>query len=521
MTPDLVIRNGTVLDGTGDAPFSADVAVSEGRIAACGSIPRGARELDATDCYVAPGFIDIHSHSDFTLLVDPRAVSALYQGVTLEVVGNCGHGCFPIIDATLAADAIYGYSLAIPLTWRTAPEYFERIAAARPGVNVISLVPNGQLRLAVLGATDRQARPEEMRRMLELLEGSLEAGAWGLSTGLEYAQECASTEADIVRMCRVVAKSGRLYATHTRQRDEGAPAAVAEAIRTAQQSGVRLQVSHLLPRGGADEGDQCIELIEKAHDDGLDVGFDMHTRTFAMTHLHAALPAWALAPAEDRIKTLRDPVARERLRSHRSMVSAGGWSRVVLLGNGVWPQYSHVDIATIAQERGQHPLHAICDLLLGAGEELNQLMVKIPCYTEAQQQHVFAHPLCAPGSDATTLAPTGPLSESTFLGAYSWAAWFYSFMVRKHGLLSPAEAVRRLSGLPASRLGLDDRGVIRPGARADVVVFRPESYGERATALEPNRLADGVEHVLVNGIATLVDGELTGDRAGVVIRHTG
>jgi N-acyl-D-amino-acid deacylase len=264
-----------------------------------------------------------------------------------------------------------------------------------------------------------------------------------------------------------------------------------------------------------------VELVGRASEEGLDVGFDMHTRTFAMTHLHAALPAWALAPAEQRAGTLRDPAARDRMRTHRSIISAGGWSRVILLGNGVWPQYSNLDIATVASSRGQEPFDAICELLLGAGDEMHQLMVKIPCYTEAQQQDVFAHPLCTPGSDATTLAPTGPLGDSTFLGAYTWAAWFYRFMVREHGLLSPAEAVRRLSGLPAGRLGLSDRGVIRPGARADVVVFDPERYGERGTTVDPNRLADGVRHVLVNGVAGLVDGELTGERAGAVIRRAG
>jgi N-acyl-D-aspartate/D-glutamate deacylase len=519
VTPDLVIRNGTVLDGTGADPFPADVAIAGGRIEACGAVgPTDARELDAAGCYVAPGFIDIHSHSDFTLLVDPRAVSALHQGVTLEVVGNCGHGCFPIADAALASDAIYGYSRAVPLTWKTAGEYFQRLEAARPAVNLIALVPNGQLRLAALGATDRAATPEELGRMLALLEESLEAGAWGLSTGLEYAHESATTEAEIVRLCRTVADAGGLYSTHTRKRDEGAPMAVAEAIRTARESGVRLQVSHLLPRGGEAEGDRCVDLLDAAAGDGLDVGFDMHTRTFAMTHLHASLPAWALA---NRAEALADPAARARMRSHRSIISAGGWSRVVLLANRVWPQYAGLDISTIARERAQDPFDAVCDLLLGAADEPHELIVEIPCYTEAQQERVFSHPLCAPGSDATTLAPTGPLAGATFPGAYSWAAWFYAFMVRERGLLSPAEAVRRLTGLPAERLGLTDRGQIREGARADVVVFDPKRYAERATTREPNRLADGVVHVLVNGVASLIDGRLTSERAGSVIRLAG
>jgi len=513
----LLIRNGTVYDGTGAEGRVADVAIEDGRVAGIGQLEAEADVIDAAGLAVAPGFIDIHSHSDYTLLIDPRAVSAIHQGVTTEVVGNCGFGCFPIRDPAVARRAIYGYSDELPVTWSSAGEYFERLEAARPAVNVLSLVPNGQLRIATLGVVDRPADTRELAEMQTLLHESLDAGAWGYSTGLEYAQEQGATEEELTAL----AGNAPFYATHTRRRDDGAADAVAEAIRTGDRAGVRLQVSHLVPRNGIAESRRCIELVEAARDRGQDVAFDMHTRRFGLTNLYAALPPWALAAETGELAALlRDPAKRDEMRSHRSILSAGNdWSRVVLLDSEAWPEYGRRDLASIAAERGQAPLDAVYDLLLGDVEELHRLMVIIHAYSEDQQREAFAHPLCVPGSDATTLAPDGSLAHSFFHGAYTWASWFWRFMVRDEGLLAPAEAVHRLTGRPAERIGLSDRGVLREGARADVVVFDAERFSERGTVFEPNLLADGMKHVVVNGVQTLRDGRLTGERGGMVLRR--
>jgi N-acyl-D-amino-acid deacylase len=523
MAADVVIRGGTVVDGTGAAPMRADVVVEGGRVTSIGTVQGSmdAEELEATGLLVAPGFIDIHSHSDYTLLVDPRARSAIHQGVTLEVVGNCGHCCFPVRDPELARTAIYGYSDSVPLTWSTASGYFDRLEEARPAVNVLSLVPNGQLRLSAVGLADRPATPDEARTMARDLEQALEEGAWGYSTGLEYAAESAVPPEEIERLCRTVARHDALYATHTRRRDEGAAEAVEEALVTAERAASRLQVSHLIPRSGEQEGERCLQAVRAARERGLDVAFDMHTRLFGFTWLATVLPAWAAAGTHDAIAaTLRDPAARERMKSHRSILSAGGdWARVVLLDNAVWPEYGRRDLASIAAERGQDPLDSVYDLLAKDVGALQEMMVIIRCHSERQQRETFVDPLCMPGSDATTLAPDGPLADSFFHGAYTWAAWFHRFMVRDERLLTSADAVRRLTSLPAQRLGLRDRGVLRPGAFADVAVFDPERFVERGTTFEPNRLASGVEHVVVNGTVTLRHGEPTGARAGHVLRR--
>jgi N-acyl-D-aspartate/D-glutamate deacylase len=518
---DLVVRNGTILDGTGREPYRADVELSDGRIRRIGEIEPGPPDLDASGRFVAPGFVDIHSHSDYTLLVDPRAVSAIHQGVTLEVVGNCGHGCFPIRDEATAARAIYGHSQAVPVTWRDAAGYFERLEEARPAVNVASLVPNGQLRLATIGLADRPATDDELREMRRLLYESLEQGACGYSSGLEYAQERGATEEELQALCRASALHGGIYATHTRQRDAGSPEAVAEAVRAARATGTRLQVSHLVPRSGEAEATRCLDVVDAAAAEGLDIAFDMHTRLYGTTFLQAALPPSVIGQPPERLAgLLLEPATRDAVRGFESILSAGrDWTRIVLLDNAVWPEYARRDLASIAAERGQDPVDAVCDLLHGALPDTAQLMVINHCHTEAQQREAFSHPLSMPGSDATTLAPDGPLAATVFHGAYTWAAWYYRFTAREAGVLTPQEAVRRLTSVPAERIGLADRGALRPGAAADLVVFDGDSLTERGTTYEPNRLATGVSHVVVNGVVTLRDGALTGDRAGQVLRR--
>lgn len=481
----------------------------------------GEIEIDATGQYVTPGFIDIHSHSDYTLLRDPRAVSAIYQGVTTEVVGNCGHGCFPIRDEQVAARAIYGHSSDLPVTWTDAAGYFERLEEAKPAVNVLSLVPNGQLRLSTVGLADRPATDVEVREMTRLLNESIEQGAWGYSTGLEYAQERGASEAELQQLCHACAERGGLYATHTRRRDRGAAEAVDEAVRAARSSGTRLQISHLIPRSGIDEGHRCIEVVEAAAREGIDVAFDMHTRLYGTTFLQAALPPSILAEPPERLNALlRQPDTRNAIAEYESILSAGkDWSRIVLLDNAIVPQYARRDLASIAAERDEDPVETICDLLRRALPNMAQLMVINHCHTESQQRETFLHPLCMPGSDATTLAPDGPLAASVFHGAYTWAAWFFRFLVRQERLLTAAEAVRRLTAVPAERFGLQDRGVLRPGARADLAIFDRDSFGETGTTFEPNQLAVGMRHVYVNGVSTLHDGVLSGDRAGQVLRR--
>ncbi|MEE2688488.1 MAG: amidohydrolase family protein [Pseudomonadota bacterium] len=521
MTPDIVIRGGLIFDGFGNPGRLADVAIGDGKIVGIGQIERsGLAEIDADGLFVTPGFIDIHSHSDYTLLAEPRAVSAIAQGVTLEVIGNCGHGCFPLVNQPLARNSIYGLTDDIPLDWSTPAAYLERLEAARPAVNVLTLVPNGQLRQATIGLRDGPATSDERNTMIRHLEEGLEAGAFGFSTGLEYPIEVGADQNEIEALLAPVARREALYATHTRRRDDGAPEAVDEAIQTARSAGVRLQISHLLPRGGRADCEACIERVETAYGAGQDIAFDMHTRTFALTFLNAMLPPWAMEGGLKGLRTLiGDEDKRVRILAFPSIVSSGGWGQVTLLDNAVVPQFARLNFETIAGYLGKSAGDAALELLCWSAEAAQPLMIIRPVYSAVDQELAFSHPLCVPGSDATSLAPDGRLASSAFHGAYSWAAWFFRFMVRERGLLSPEAAIHKLTGQPAGILDLGDRGILRCGAAADIAIFDPETFGERATQWEPNCTATGMKHVLVNGERAFEAGELTGRRSGRVIRR--
>jgi N-acyl-D-amino-acid deacylase len=514
----LAIRNGTVYDGIHDG-ITADVLIEGDRIAAVGQFDADADEIDATGLTVAPGFIDIHSHSDFTLLLDPRAISAIHQGVTTEIVGNCGFGCFPISDPSVARLAFYGYSQEIPITWNSAAGYFEAVEAVRPAVNVLSLVPNGQLRLATLGASDRSADENEAKRMQTLLRDSLQEGAWGYSTGLEYSYEQGASEAEVASLARLAP----FYATHTRRRAEGTAEAVAEAIRATEGSDTFLEISHLLPRNGMEETSRCIELVEAARDRGQAIAFDMHPRSFGLAFLRSALPPWVQGAAPEEVAALlADPSSREQMQEYRSVVSSlNDWSRVVLLHNDVFPQYGGHNLASIAAQRGQHPFETVCDLFAATLSDPELLMVVLEgIFTQEQQRTAFAHPMCVPESDGTTLAPDTPVGAPFYGAAYIWAGWFWRHIVNEQRLLTPAEAINRLTAAPAERIGLRDRGVLVPGGFADIVVFNANDLRDHGTFLEPGQLVTGVHHLFVNGTPTLRDGRPTGNRSGKVLRSS-
>jgi N-acyl-D-amino-acid deacylase len=527
---ELIIHNGTVVDGTGNPPASGDIAIANGRIAAIGTLPAatGVPVLDASGLVVAPGFIDIHSHSDFTLLVDPRAVSSIAQGVTLEVVGNCGHGCAPIRDPALARMNIYGAQLDFPIDWSSVSEYLERLEQARPAVNVIKLVPNGNLRLAVAGLVDRPSSPDELRQMQSLLAEGLEAGAFGYSTGLEYGPERACSEHEITELCKTCAHYGGLYATHTRNRNNEAAETIAEAIRTATVAGVPLQISHIssVSRLAGDSRwamEQALAQVDQARRQGIDVTFDMHTRLFGTTNLSAALPASLLSGRiADVARRLRDPAIRRQIRQSESIVTAlarHDWRRIVLFRSSAQPELIGRNIAELSAERNLHPLDLICDLLIAENEEMHSLMILAYAYQADDAALAFERSDCMIGSDATALAPDGPLGNSAFHGAYTWAAWFFRHFVRETRALTAQEAVRRLTSLPAARMGLSDRGIIKEGMQADIAIFDPATFGEKGDTYHPNQVATGMQHVLVNGVTTLSNGVITGARAGMVLRR--
>ncbi|MSQ08038.1 MAG: hypothetical protein EXR44_01860 [Dehalococcoidia bacterium] len=527
---DLLINGGTVADGSGGPTRQIDVGIRAGRIAAMGRLAgrEAAATLDATGLLVAPGFIDIHSHSDFTLLIDPRAQSQAFQGVTTEVIGNCGHGCAPVTDPSRFTGNIYGWTSQTGITWRSFSGFLVRMERARPAVNVASLAPFGNLRLAAMLETGRPATPDELKEMAFGLEECLEAGAWGLSTGLEYPAERVADEREIVALCKVMARHDGIYAAHTRNRETHAVEAVQEAVRTAQEAGVRLQVSHIIPRRAGPPGslDRCVAAVERARDLGLDAAFDSHTRLHGITNLSNALPPWAFDGGADTLRQrLSDPRERALFREHKSIISSfvlGGWDRVSLYTSPERPEFrgkSFAEIATLGTKaKPCDPWDAVFDVLLAHAEDPHAPLCICHSYDEEDVLRTMRHPLCTIGSDATALAVDGLLAGDIFMGAFTWAGWFWRRMVVETKTMTQGQAVAKLTSAPADRMGFKDRGRLKEGAVADIIAFDPLSFRERGTLDSPNLLAEGMRYTVVNGVLTLENGALTGRHGGHVLR---
>jgi N-acyl-D-aspartate/D-glutamate deacylase len=530
MTLDVVIRGGRVVDGTGGPAFIADVAIRDGRVAAIGALGKveASTQMDAAGLVVAPGFVDIHSHGDVTLVADPRARSAVAQGVTTILVGNCGQSPAPLPIPSALADLTFGQLEGSPVTWASFGEYLQVLEQARPAVNVASLAGHNAIRVAVLGRSAREGTAPEQRAMVVELDRAMEAGAFGLSAGLEYPLGAGATTEELVRLAQSVARSDGLFAIHTRDRDFHAVEAFDEAFEIAELSGVALQISHIAPRRGAPAGAlaDVLSRIDRSRSAGLDVACDQHTRLHGITKLVAMFPpaASAAGPGE-LLRQLRDPRMRATFHEFRQPIHKlglmGQWDRLSLFEAPGSPEWVGKDFSVIARERGQHPLDAMMDILIEAGDDAPNVMFVGLVQTQEDLDRTFGSSTCCPGSDATVLAPDGPLAHQRFLGAYTWAAFYLRSIVRERRVLRLEEGIHRLTQMPAQRVGLPDRGVLAPGAWADVTIFDPDLVRDVGTVADPNLFSEGTRHVFVNGALAFSDGHFVATRAGQVIRRPG
>jgi N-acyl-D-amino-acid deacylase len=516
---DLVITGGTVIDGTGAPGTSADVAIDGDRITAVGRGLTGRRTVDATGLVVTPGFVDLHSHADYTLPTSPGAVTQLAQGVTTLVGGNCGHSPFPITDRNRGTGVFAGYDPSTLGDWTDVDGYAAMVDAAEPGVNLALQIGHNRIRSAVLGDDDRAPTADELAEMRAHVARAAEAGVLGFSTGLIYPPGLFAHTDEVLALVREATAHGLLYSTHVRNETDRVIEAVTEAVDTARAAGARLQVSHLKSMGPANHGlaKVALDLVAAARADGLDVACDVYPYTASSTSLASRLPAWALdggAPAV--LRRLADPDERARIvaglheRFGRDIDPDG----VVLaeLGPGPFAEYVGTSLTQIGAALGLDPAEVVLRVLAGHGD----VAIVNHAMAEEDVRAVLSSPLSAVASDGWILDAQGsghphPRSFGTFarvLGRY----------VRDDGVLTLAEAVRKSTSLPAARAGLTDRGVLRAGAAADVVVLDAARVTDRSTFAEPWRLADGVHTVLVNGTVALETGAVSGARGGRVLR---
>jgi N-acyl-D-amino-acid deacylase len=524
---DLVIRSGRVTDGQGGPLAPADVGVRGDTVVAIEPEldPGEARVLDADGAVVAPGFIDIHAHGDVVPLMCPEAPGRLHDGVTLEIVGNCGESPFPQTEAMLAErrDSEDRYGVAVD--WQTLDGFARRQDAAGSGINRGSLVGHSNVRIAVLGEADRPPTEAELAAMRHHVAQAMDAGAFGMSTGLIYTPGMYAPPWEIWALAEEVARRGGFYASHIRNESDAVVESIEEFAEVGRRSGVRLQLSHVKVSGRANwpRVGAVVALLERLRSEGLDLACDRYPYVAGCTGLTALLPGYAREGGREQLlQRLADPSDRERL--HQAMAAKrpldADWEAVRISSAH---SEAHADaegrsIGDLAQETGRDAADVVFELLAASRGRTSILVFSM---REENLETFLRLPYVAVASDSTARAAEGPTAYGRpHPRTYGTASRFLGRYVRDRGLVSLPEGVRRLTGLPASRLGLTRRGVLRPGAIADITIFDPEAIIDRATFDEPKQYSVGVRHVVVNGAVALEDGELTGTRAGRFLRRT-
>lgn len=523
---DLVLKNGRIVDGTGNPWYRGDVGIRGGEIAAVGRVTAKAHaEMDLGGKVISPGFIDAHCHSDLMLLDHPESEIKLQQGVTSELIGNCGIAPAPLSPDS--AELLKSYVSPVLGTtqktwsWNTVSDYVEVVSGCRPAENVATLVGHGSLRIAVMGFENRPASAEELERMKSLLREGMEAGAVGLSIGLMYAPGSYTPKEELAELCKVLPEQGGLLATHIRGEGNSLLASLEEVIWVAEAAGVPLHVSHLKAAGRSSWGKvrRAMELLEAARERGLDVTCDVYPYTAGSTTLTSLLPPWVLEGGIPRaLERLSDIDTRKRIRKELekeregwdNLVASTGWDSVYISSAGA-PDLEGKHLARIAEERSREPAECMMDLLLENAGEVGIVFFHMD---EEDVEQVVAWERSLIASDSLHCGAEKP--HPRLYGTFPRLIAKYA---RERGVLTLEQAVRKMTSFPAQRFGFDRRGLIAPGYVADLVVFDPAEIRDIADYENPKRYPTGISSVLVGGHRVIEDGVHLGTRAGVVLNR--
>jgi N-acyl-D-amino-acid deacylase len=517
---DLVLRRATVYDGTGAAPVPGDVAVSAGRISAIGERLQvsGVVELDLDGLALAPGFIDIHSHTDLVLLRDPRADSKVRQGVTTEVTGQDGSSVGWTADQVAGARERYRRD-GIDLDFDDVGGFLRWIDRHGAAVNVASMIGAGTVRAHVIGYADRPATDDELARMRSLVQRALDGGACGVSSGLEYTPGAFADAAELEVLAAPLRGTGLPFASHMRNEDDRLLAAIEEVIGVGHRAGVAVQISHLKAQGERNwwKTTAALRLLEDARAAGIDVMFDVYPYVAYSTGLSNLFPVWAREGGTDPfLARLRDPVVAPRIeRAVRDKVAMlGSWDAVQLTAAG-GAEYAWVAgrrLGALAQQRGAEPYALLLDIITGDRSRTRMIGFGM---SEENVATKLAHPLSMVCSDGGAVSRADGTPHPRNYGTFPRVLGRYC---RELDVLPLEQAIRRMTSLPADRLGFRDRGRIAAGAAADLVAFDPRTVADHATFEDPHQYPAGIPHVIVNGVPVIRDGEHTGARPGRAVR---
>jgi dihydroorotase/N-acyl-D-amino-acid deacylase len=531
---DLIIRNGHIIDGTGSPWYAADVGIRAGRIAALGSLENAAatRIIDAHGLVVAPGFIDMLGQSELTLLVDPRAPSKIFQGITTEITGE-GESVAPVNDTILRENHSTYAHYGIKPDWHNLAEYFARLERQGIGINFATYVGATSVREMVIGYSDRAPSGDELQRMEQLVEQGMRQGAVGLSTALEYPPAPYATTEELIALARVAARFGGIYATHMRDEGNAETAALEETLRIGREAQIPIEIFHLKIAGKRNFGGVplLLDRIEKARAQGVDAAADTYAYTAWSNSLSAFTPPWANDGGKEQLlRRLKDPATRSRMRREMTTPS-DKWDNEWLEIEG--PQdvlicavdhsellpYRGKRLSEVAAEWHEDPIDAIFDFLI---RDEAGTSVAVFGMSGSDVTLVLQQPWVSIGTDDSATFPEGVLGlDHPHPRAYGTFPRILAKYVREEGKLSLPDAIRKFTALPAQREHLAERGVIKVGMWADLVVFDPGAIRDVATYEDPNRFPEGMSFVLVNGVPVLEQGRMTGARPGKVLRGPG
>jgi len=518
---DLVIKNALIVDGSGKPAFEGDVAVAETKISAVGSSLSGDRIIDASGLVLAPGFVDIHSHSDYTILIDPRAQNKILQGVTCEVTGNCGYSAAPV-DGPLLEERrkIYQDLFDLEINWKTLAEYRER--AINPALNIAPLVGHNTLRASVMGMVDRAPTPTELEKITAMLSRALDEGAYGLSCGLIYPPSCFSDMAELVSLAQLVADRNGVFTCHIRSEGDRLVEAIEEMIEITRQTGVSMQISHLKTscQRNWSKLDTVFELIEAAQAKGLPITSDRYPYLASNTGLKSVLPNWVFDGGnEAELARLRDPDTRKKIEKEveQNLPGPDYWEQVIVSQvateeNRFLEGKSVAEGATIIKK---DPYTFLFDLLVAEKMQVEAILFTM---CEENLRRILSKPYVMIGSDSGGRAYDGTLSRGKpHPRAFGTFPMILGRYVREETVLSLEEAIRKMTSAPCRKMGIADRGIIRPGGWADLVVFDQEKIADRSRYGDPFHPPEGIKYVMVNGKITVNEGECTGTMAGRVL----
>ncbi|HVO82554.1 MAG TPA: D-aminoacylase [Terriglobales bacterium] len=531
---DLVITNGHIIDGTGSPWYSGDIGIREGKIAAIGNLSTAARArtIDAHGMVVAPGFIDMLGQSELTILVDPRLPSKIYQGITTEITGEGGSAA-PLNDAIIQADRAGYEHYHITPDWRTFRQFFARLEKQGMGINLASYVGATQVRRMVLGDDDTQPTPTQLEQMQELVRQAMRDGAVGVSTSLEYAPAPYAKTDELIALAGAASTFGGIYATHMRNESDAVLSAIDEALRIGREGHIPVEIWHIKVAGKENFGrmPEVVTKINAARAQGMDVTADTYGYTAWFNSLSAFIPPWAHDGGDAKlIERLKDPAMRARIRKDLMTPSSewdNEWQEIpgpeaVLIGVVHNPKLLPLQgkrLSEVAKVWNKDPMDALFDLLIE-----DDAFTSVAVFGMAEPDVVLAlqQPWVSIDNDSSGTSPEGILGqEHPHPRAYGTFPRILRKYVREEHKLTLEDAIRKFSVLPAQRLRLTDRGVLKSGLWADIVIFDPATIHDVATYENPNQLSQGMEYVLVNGVPVVDSGKMTGALPGKVLRGAG